>query len=153
MCRLPSTSARFSFQIKAIVEHVDGKRRRKRKAVTTNLDQKEIAPFGRDPPAHDQARNDDDDDEDDEGNDSQNSDEEDDDVAPERTVGNLLFPCPSCHPDNATGYVCPQPIPVPTPQQIQDEQAIQGNQWIVGPPARGEWINVNILTVKKANRE
>lgn len=146
MCRLPSTSARFSFQIKAIIDRVDGKRRRKWKVVASDVDQKEIAPFGRDPPAHDQPpRNDDDGG----NNDDEDEEEEEDRLYP--TTGNLLFPCPSCNPINATGYVCPVPIIAPTPQEIQDEQAVRGNLMLVGPPARGQWLDPGALETAIVN--
>ncbi|KAG8844422.1 hypothetical protein FRB96_003057 [Tulasnella sp. 330] len=49
--------------------------------------------------------------------------------------GNLVFPCPSCPTDNAhhTGYVCPQPIEMPTQAQIAAEQQAYRP---AGPPLR-----------------
>lgn len=40
---------------------------------------------------------------------------------PLRPGGNLIFPCDSCTPGNATGYVCPLPISLPTSEQINLE--------------------------------
>ncbi|KAG8939831.1 hypothetical protein FRC03_005952 [Tulasnella sp. 419] len=60
-----------------------------------------------------------------------------------RPGGTLIFPCPSCSSDsnvNTTGYVCPNPIPMPTPEQIAEEQEAQrpGGD-AIRAPGRGDW--------------
>lgn len=53
--------------------------------------------------------------------------------------GNLVFPCPSCYPENNTGYRCPDPIHPPTPEQIQaEQQAYRPGGTPIRAPGRGE---------------
>jgi len=53
--------------------------------------------------------------------------------------GNLVFPCPSCYPDNVTGYTCPEAIPMPTPEQIAaEQQAYRPGGNPLRAPGRGE---------------
>ncbi|KAG9049797.1 hypothetical protein FS837_009097 [Tulasnella sp. UAMH 9824] len=53
--------------------------------------------------------------------------------------GNLVFPCPSCYPENNTGYRCPDPIHPPTMDQIQaEQQAYRPGGTPIRPPGRGE---------------
>lgn len=35
--------------------------------------------------------------------------------------GDLVFPCDSCNPGNATGFECDTPIPMPTKEQVDAE--------------------------------
>lgn len=55
--------------------------------------------------------------------------------------GNLVFPCPSCPADNPhhTGYVCPQPIDMPSQAHIAaEQQAYRPAGPPLRAPARGE---------------
>ncbi|KAG8971576.1 hypothetical protein FRB90_010445, partial [Tulasnella sp. 427] len=53
--------------------------------------------------------------------------------------GNLVFPCPSCYPENHTGYRCPDPIHPPTAEQIEaEQQAYRPGGTPIRPAGRGE---------------
>jgi hypothetical protein len=142
MCRMPSTSARFSFQLKGIIDRVDRKRKKKREIGPDgdNYDQQDICPFGRAPPPRPATHDDQDDDEEneDENDEDEDEDEEDEeeDDEPIHTTGDLVYPCPSCYPNNGRGYDCPVPIPQPTDADVQAMQLQVGAGYLVGPPSR-----------------
>lgn len=53
--------------------------------------------------------------------------------------GNLVFPCPSCLEGNGTGYVCPEPIHIPTEEQVAaEQQAYRPGGPPLRAPERGE---------------
>jgi hypothetical protein len=162
-CRAPSTSARFSFQIQGIITHVDSKRSKPRSRVfsTTGWEEDrhrdEITPFGGAVPARNAGNvpfqelgDEEDDAEDDEDEEEEEEEQEGQPyIAPiVPTTGSLVFPCLSCPPNNPTGYVCPIPIPAPTPEQIAAEQERVGPEFSVEPPVRGRGINQ--MTVEAA---
>ena len=142
MCKQKSISAKFAFQIDNIISHYH---KRKRHAPDPeSSSREEIFPFGRRAlaplPSESSVG----------GSqfgglmifDQEDDDDEDDaysnvslpgPLPDPRPGGNLVWPCPSCVPNNNTGYVCPLPIPMPTLEQIAEEQA---NLRPNGPPIR-----------------
>lgn len=53
--------------------------------------------------------------------------------------GTLLWPCPSCLPDNATGFRCPNPIPAPSEEALGEVSPLRRHM-----PQRGErWPLIN----------
>ncbi|KIJ45084.1 hypothetical protein M422DRAFT_29934 [Sphaerobolus stellatus SS14] len=134
-CKKNSRSAKSAFQLKAIMERVHKKRKSKKskKSPTPSGDNTEIFPENR---VHDHGDDDDDDDavDDDDHYDSDGSDHY------IYTPGEgLVWPCDACSPNHPSGYTCPNPIPAPTNEEIQEEQARRGaGNTPVGPPARGE---------------
>lgn len=73
-------------------------------------------------------------------------------VGPFYPGGNLVFPCPSCNPINNTGYVCSEPIPMPTPGQIAAEQSEnRPNGPAIREPMRGE-LRVSLQSARRDQR-
>ncbi|KAF8525241.1 hypothetical protein BU17DRAFT_84170 [Hysterangium stoloniferum] len=98
-CQKESTSAKSAFQLKAIIDRVHKNKRQKLQSTTGGNNNSEIFPSG------------------DGGADLFDEEIMEDDVEPE---DGLIWPCLSCDPNNATGYVCPVPIPAPTPAERQE---------------------------------
>lgn len=68
--------------------------------------------------------------------DDETDSEMEDDYPYDYPENSLIWPCDSCIPNNPTGYTCPAPLPHPTPEQIQAEQARMPPGMTVSPPVR-----------------
>jgi hypothetical protein len=112
MCKKPSTKALYDFSLNNLIEAlVPGAKDRDIDRTVTHED---ITPSGGAPGFQ---FGEDDMQTDDEDNSQGNTSDDDQDTRP---GGRLIWPCPSCDPNNTTGYVCAHPIPMPSPADQAD---------------------------------
>lgn len=116
-CKSQSTSAKPAFQLKSIITHLNKKRKNSSLPPgSSSHSNEEIFPGGHG-------------DEDDE---DENLSDEDED-AENNATNLLLWPCMACTANNPTGYICPNPIPLPSAEELR---AVGLDPITATPPAR-----------------